>query len=448
MESINPKADNMDVTSLSPHVASPASSSTLRQYTAEFKAPYTVFIRETSQCRLAPLSCSSFIHTKYKSVIDVVHTHGKMRVQLSDMNEANCLVADPRMKDLSVYIPMANVQVDGVISYNDVSDLDSLDELQSGVGKFNNKVLKDVDILGAFRLPKRSENGDNVRVATNLVKVSFAGRILPDYVVIFGLRIRVRPFYNNPMFCNNCQQFNHTSKFCKKIPKCALCHGKHSTEKCDNKTIDRNLCPYCQTPHAAGQHNCPHFAEVRECYKQQQERRQQGRYAQAVTAATPRSPNTGPNISSFPPLSNSFAVLDHPQPSTSATARAADIITAEQQVSTLLPPANPWINARKNLAKPSTASKRKWEPAKKLIKSAPSEPAVQMTHSTNDSAPGFQKCQNTLKEVIMKAVRNSGISNNWLSIIEAVLIPILDSILPTLPTLLASIVPMLLTSRL
>lgn len=90
----NSQADE-DETPVSMSVITSASSSTLRQYTSAFKAPFTVYIRESTQCRMSPLSCSSYIHGKYKSVIDMVQNHGKMRVQLSDRIEANCLVEDP-----------------------------------------------------------------------------------------------------------------------------------------------------------------------------------------------------------------------------------------------------------------------------------------------------------------------------------------------------------------
>lgn len=76
-----------------------------------------------------------------------------------------------------------------------------------------------------------------------------------------------------PMFCNNCQQFNHTATFCKRKPKCALCHEQHATSACENPQIDRNVCPYCQTRHTAGAHACPHFAEVNERFKQMQARK-------------------------------------------------------------------------------------------------------------------------------------------------------------------------------
>lgn len=425
---------------------------TMRQYTAAFKAPYTVYIRDSPNgAKLNPLSCSSYIHKKYKSVIDVSQNHGKMRVQLSDMKEANALAADPRLEHVLVYIPAGNVQCDGVINFNDVNDLENLDELvKYGVGRFSNQHLKDVPILSTLRLSKRSDQEENVHMLTNMVKLSFAGRIVPDFVVTFGLRIRVRPFYNNPMFCDNCQQFNHTAKFCKKNAKCAVCHGAHTTAKCDSPQGDRNLCPYCRTPHAGGQRNCPHFVEVRACYKQRQERRQHNRYMQAVASAAPAPAGPAPAINNldeanFPVLANRFAAFNHSAPSTSADAQADDANTGEQSKKPLNPPANPWATARKT---PSSANsnKRKREQATKSAKPATIPTSKTSQQPPNSAAPGFRKCD-SLKDSIVSAVRNAGIPNNWLIIIEAVLFPILDIILPQLSSLLASIVPMLLAGR-
>lgn len=419
----------------------------LRQYTAAFKAPYTVFIRDSPNgSKINPLSCSSYIHQTYKSAFDVNQNHGKMRVQLSDMKEANALAADSRLKHLLVYIPAGNVQCDGVINYNDVNDLENLKELvKFGVGRFSNQHLKDVPILSTLRLSKRSDPKENAHTLTNLVKVSFEGRIVPDYIVTFGLRIRVRPFYNNPMFCNNCQQFNHTAKFCKKNAKCAVCHGGHTTDKCDNVRVDRNLCPYCGTLHAVGQRHCPHFVEVRECYKQRQERRQQNRYMQAVASAAPVPAANNLDQSNFPVLSNRFAAFDHSEPSTSAAARAADANTSDQMKSTIKPPVNPWATARMQSSS-VTANKRKRDQTTRPVKSATNPSAKTTSKPSNSPAPGFQKCD-SLKDSIVLAVRNAGIPNNWLVIIEAILFPLLDIILPQLSTLLASIVPKLLAGR-
>lgn len=46
---------------------------------------------------------------------------------------------------------------------------------------------------------------------------------------------------HKPMFCSICQQFNHTSKFCKRMPKCAHCQGQHLTNNCNLPHIDRSL---------------------------------------------------------------------------------------------------------------------------------------------------------------------------------------------------------------
>lgn len=74
-----------------------------------------------------------------------------------------------------------------------MNDIKSLRQYEKG--KFANQHLKYVRILDAIRLQKRSDMDPNLFTVTNLVKVTYVGRIVPDYIVLDGLRVRVRPFH-------------------------------------------------------------------------------------------------------------------------------------------------------------------------------------------------------------------------------------------------------------
>lgn len=420
----------------------------LRQYRSSNTGPYTVFIREL-QHKISPVQFAIHINKHYKSVCLCRLNNDKMKVILADMQEANALVSDSVFAEYRVYIPSAQVEVDGAINYSDLFDLCDLNDLKKyGEGKFNNTMLSPVKILSVQRLPKRSETETETVELTNTVKVTFVGRILPDYIVIESLRIRVRAFFNKPMFCSRCQQFNHTNKFCKRKPKCARCHEQHLTTDCNNTQVDRSRCPYCDSKHATGTQDCPHFAEVQECYKQRQISRLRERYVNAVSSLVVQNDHDG----DYPALANQFDTFqnddENPQlPSTSF-----------RKIHNRPAPVNPWSNNRNTTVDPTSAAKGVKRKRDGVAAPSASYSSILKTPATsfksaNPSPPGFQSSKsspiadNTIKDVIMNHIRSSNIPKSWLSVIEVILPIILDAILPNMSTLLSAVLPALLTCR-
>lgn len=422
----------------------------IRAYSPPFSGPYTVYIRETDT-PISPCKFTAYINKNYKSVIQCNRIQNKFRVILSSMMEANALSVDKWFKAYSVYIPGSLVEVVGAINYNDVCDLADMKELQQfGTGHFSNTILKPVSILSAQRISKRSSLANDVYELTNTVKVVFTGRILPSHIIIQSLRIRVRPFFNKAMFCQKCQEFNHTQKFCKKTAKCAYCQGPHLSQDCTGNPMDPKECPYCGTQHIANNNYCPHFIEVNECYKRTQAKKQHDKYLKAlsesVPATVPIANLQDPN--NFPALSNRFSSLYECEPSTSAAALAnfADPPQRPQSASIRAPPPpNPWAQFRQ---KSVSATKRKREPPTKA-----NESTATVKHPStvipSPMSPGFQKSRgyNSTKETIMQQVRNMNFDSKWKGIIEAILPAILDAILPHLTTLLSSFIPVLFSNK-
>lgn len=237
--------------------------SRVRQYSPADKGPYTVYIREIN-ARMKPIAFALYINDHYKSVELIKHNHAKIRVVFKDREDANRLVTDNAFSDYHAYIPADRVEVNGVITHNDLCDMDTLEELIArGSGKHGNVKLPNVPILDATRLTRLGEN--NTRELSNLVKVTFSGVVLPKYVSIGGLLVHVRPFYTKAMFCEACQLFGHTAKYCTRTPQCARCAGKHITFACSAPKTP--LCPYCKTQHADGRNNCAWFKEANDGFK-------------------------------------------------------------------------------------------------------------------------------------------------------------------------------------
>lgn len=431
-----------------------------RQYPASSKGPFTVYIREVSaSAPLSPIQFAVFISKKYKSVVHSKRNHNKMVFTFSEREDANNLVKDVKFTNYQVYIPSAHVETVGAVNFIDLCDMTDIGELlQFGKGHFNNTVLQPVKIVAIQRLPKRSDNG-SVSL-TNTVKITFDGRILPDYVVIGCLRVRVRTFYNKPMFCERCQQFNHTAKFCTRKLKCPICLGEHNKEHCEMNNVDRSVCPYCNSKHDAGQQNCSYFREVTESYKQVQEKKLRSRYLNAINSLeNPQPSDIALDKSQFPELNNRFNILDTQEPSTSSTSNEAPSnIPAVRNTLT-----NPWSPSRQA----AKAQKRPWDKSNTITSTSASYTHRTTSPQKNDRPPGFQKSPEsrasnghantnvdpmssnisvssnikTLCNLVMGILHSSGVSPFWIGIIESILPAVISVILPNTTTHSSSVIP-------
>ena len=64
--------------------------------------------------------------------------------------------------------------------------------------------------------------------------------------------------------CNNCQNFHHFHKECKKDPVCARCGQRHDTRRCTKddghyKCINCSVSGFEDTDHMASSFNCPAY---------------------------------------------------------------------------------------------------------------------------------------------------------------------------------------------
>lgn len=68
-----------------------------------------------------------------------------------------------------------------------------------------------------------------------------ANRAIQNRLFIAGISVRVSKFYSVAATtqCQNCQGFGHLDSYCRRLPICALCGDKHSTQQ--------HLCSVCKT---------------------------------------------------------------------------------------------------------------------------------------------------------------------------------------------------------
>lgn len=419
--------------------SSNGASKRIRLYTRNSTGPYSVIIREIS-IKMTPIRFASYINQTYKSVKAIKRSPGKLSVALNDLSEANALVKDNFFKDFEIYIPADRVEVEGAFDYEELSDLNDMNVLiTNGSGAFNNNSLVPVGIVHAERISKvNPEYPLTQRYYTNTVKVIFEGQILPNFIQIEGLRIRVRPFHKKPMFCDNCQKFKHTAKYCRSAPKCARCEGNHVTTKCNSIIADNSVCTFCLLSPMHDKKECSFFKEAEEGFNAMQAARRKSRFKYALSTVNRNSQhaeqNSVPAIndnSEFPTLNNRFNELaqdeqhDETDPPTSETPK----------------PKNPYSKVLKAAVNKEQFSRKATKrPRSTLPKSAASS-AQGSSQPTNVSRSVSQtRCTNNstiqaLKTAILALARQANISESFMCIIEVVIEPLLQAILPQHPAL-------------
>jgi hypothetical protein len=231
-----------------------------KEYPANYTDPFIVFVRATENIPLKSVKISLAIQRKYRSVLGITKvSRNKLRVVFRNREEANQFCKDIDFNEYRVYIPAAEVECYGVV-HCDAQDI-ILEEIEKcATGKFKNSFIPPLKILESFRFTKLTtdQKGNEIRMPTNFVRVTFSGNALPDYLAIGNLLLPVELYKPKPMHCSKCQSFGHTSLFCSKQVKCANCGGVHSTENCQNLAP----CQYCKAIE---------FHELKDCevYKKQ-----------------------------------------------------------------------------------------------------------------------------------------------------------------------------------
>lgn len=463
----------------------------IRCFPISHPGPFVVSIREAT-IKLSPIRFSLYINKKYSSVTSIKQLPQKMKITLSHRGQANEIIADKTFENYKVYVPAAEVEIDGVVSFNDLCDIGNLKNLKKlGKGKFGNPEIKPVEILESKRLSKADPENKQVTIITNDIKVTFAGSILPNHILVEGLLIKVRPFHRKAMFCEKCLQFEHTSKYCHRKPKCARCEGNHSTTNCNMEGIDKTLCPYCSQKHAPNIDACSHFKDINSSFSMAEKSKRQSRYATAVAIARAKEVESMEN-SQVPPISdpqpgtNSSAVAQAPNAISNGASNNLQSATTYANISknTSLTPtnnrysalsqygdeeqqsfnateiprghprrqiiANPWAKAGQKTL--SATHETRSQSRKRRRLDANTTPINSPTASTpepsssNANPPGFNPTTTTAKDIIKSICSQLGLTPTWTALVVNLAGPILETLLPYVKNILSTLIPALFSS--
>lgn len=422
----------------------PTAVTRIRLYDQSHPGPYTVFIREID-VKLAPYKFSKYLNETYKSIINMQRSQGKVRIQFGSWKEANAMTTNSRFAGFNVSIPADKVEVYGAIRYEDLCDLNDLQALvDDGKGIWGNSQLPPCNIIHAELISRPDPDCATRRIPSNTIKLTFAGQVLPTQIIIEGLRVRVRPFHMKPMFCETCQTFGHTLKYCRRKPFCSECHEEHLTSDC---TKAKERCTYCKAPEFHDRFNCAFFNQVRKDYQTKESNRRKTRYQHAVAASKAANHVPAPPLeaaSHFPALGNNFATLpiDETEPACPATPSSSN---PTRRLT------NPYAQVVKNAMKPApvqprTAVKRP-RSASTIQSSAASPPIEPHGKRASNAVPrAGSPAVAALKVAIIALVRKANVAEQWLPIIEAIIEPLLQALFSQLPVLFGALSPSVLSS--
>lgn len=113
-----------------------------------------------------------------------------------------------------------------------------------------------IEIVSVKRLKRRSKSIDKVDagwVPCESIRVGFRGGLIPAYVSIYDLKVKVERFKFPVSQCSRCWRFGHTLRMCQsKSIVCPKCTDSH--ENCASKSYK---CVNCTGDHMALDRRCP-----------------------------------------------------------------------------------------------------------------------------------------------------------------------------------------------
>lgn len=253
----------------------------VRQYPRGHKGPFIVHIRQ-DKLPLKHLQIARDLNSTLKSIQTCEKkSPSKITVTLLDIDEANSIPSLRCMSNYHAYIPAEDVEVEGVFELP--PEVMTKEILVEGAGKFSHPDIPSIRPLDLFRFKRTVTlpNGETMEQDSNSVKVTFPGKALPRYMLIYNLLIKIRPYDRRAMFCNNCSSINHTEKFCTRKTCCLKCGQGHMTKDCSSM-VEQTVCKLCKETHPPDIRKCPKFMQASKGRKVKQTQSIRTSYADMV----------------------------------------------------------------------------------------------------------------------------------------------------------------------
>jgi len=118
-----------------------------------------------------------------------------------------------------------------------------------------------IEIRSITRLKFRDRNNNNELRDSLSIKIEFlSSNFFPEFILIWSVRSRIRPFMNKVRKCYNCLKWGHFSAFCRGSSVCSGCGGSHNSDSCSNSVF---ICPDCNQNHSPFDVDCNTFQKYK-----------------------------------------------------------------------------------------------------------------------------------------------------------------------------------------
>ncbi|XP_058460823.1 uncharacterized protein LOC131436223 [Malaya genurostris] len=275
---------NMDVIEDQNYLPSSDNPPRTRVWPIGSAGPYVVYFRSKKDEPLNLMQISRELAKHYPDVIQITKVRAKkLKVVVKTIEQANKIARhDAFTRSYRVYIPAREVEIDGVVTE---ASLNCEDLLKHGVGCFRDPTLQKVKILDCKQLNSIKIAEDNTKTysPSGSFRVTFAGSVLPNFILLDRVRLPVRLFVPRVMNCTNCKQLGHTATYCGNKQRCIKCGGDHVDDSCGEKA---EKCLYCgENPHELS--SCPTYKLRGEKLKRSLKERSKRTFAEMLKNAMP-----------------------------------------------------------------------------------------------------------------------------------------------------------------
>jgi len=181
---------------------------------------------------LHPLKLGKILADKISFVSDIRRLgRNIISINFKYRHEANWFVENENLLPEGIgYIPNYKILRIGIVKGIDLSLNES--EIRRGI-RFPEG---NIEIRSLFRLKHRDKSTLELKDSSS-VKIEFASNLLPEYLSIWSVRCKVRPYINRVRKCFNCFRWGHFSVFCKGKQSCTRCGKDHNSETCESEVL-------------------------------------------------------------------------------------------------------------------------------------------------------------------------------------------------------------------
>ena len=123
------------------------------------------------------------------------------------------------------------------------------------------EILSELSSQTVSNVVRHSVKRDGNTIPTHTYFITFNSPVIPQFLSVGYLRVKVSQYFPSPLRCYNCQSYGHGSRFCRSTARCGNCGSPdHSSSNCSASPS----CFNCGGSHPASARDCPRWRQERD----------------------------------------------------------------------------------------------------------------------------------------------------------------------------------------